>query len=178
MLDPQVLLDAVRDSHGRVVDFVHREVNQATCDYLGLSRAQLIGRRLLELSPGVTEAGLFAEYVRCLETGQPVIVDDLTYDNEIIGGARRYDLRATRVSPTSISLTWRDVTERFRVSQLLAQAREFQHKADARYRRLMDNSGIGMGLLAPRVDSRSSTRPCAASSAMTPTPCARKPGRS
>ena len=38
MLDP-VLLDAVRDSHGRVVDFVHREVNQGRRDYLGLSLA-------------------------------------------------------------------------------------------------------------------------------------------
>ncbi len=149
MLDPQVLLDAVTDSQGQVVDFVYRDVNQATCDYLGLSRTELLGRGLLELSPGVTEAGLFADYVRCLETGEPVIVDNLTYDNEIIGGTRRYDLRATRVSPTSISITWRDVSERFRVSQLLAQARELQHKADARYRRLMDNSGIGMGLLAP-----------------------------
>ncbi len=149
MLDPQVLLDAVRDSHGRVVDFVYRAVNQATCDYLGLSRAELLGHRMLEISPGVTEAGLFDDYVRCVQTGEPVIVDNLTYDNEIIGGTRRYDLRATRVSPTSISITWRDVTERFRVAQLLAQARELQHKADARYRRLMDNSGIGMGLLAP-----------------------------
>ena len=38
LLDPQVLLEAVRDSSGRVVDFRYREVNQATCDYFGLAR--------------------------------------------------------------------------------------------------------------------------------------------
>lgn len=149
MLDPQVLLDAVRDANGRVADFVYRDVNHATCDYLGLAREELIGRGLLEMSPGVGESGLFAEYVKCLTTGEPVIIDNLTYDNEILDSTRRYDLRATRVSASSVSLTWRDVTERFRVARLLAQARELQQKADARYRRLMDNSGIGMGLLGP-----------------------------
>ena len=149
MLDPQVLLEAVRDSSGRVTDFVYREVNQATCDYLGLSREDLLGSGLQDRSPGVVEAGLFAAYVRCVDTGEPLIIDDLSYDSEILGDTRRYDLRATRATPTAITLTWRDVTDRFRVAQLLAQARDLRHKADARFRRLMDNSGIGMGLLAP-----------------------------
>lgn len=149
LLDPLVLLEAVRDSHGRVVDFVYRDLNQATCDHLGLSREDLLGRNLLELLPGIVKLGLFADFVRCVETGEPVAVDDLTYDNEILADTRRYDLRATRASRTSIGLTFRDVTERFRAAQLLAQARELQHRADMRYRRLLDNSGIGMGLLAP-----------------------------
>ena len=148
LFDPLVLLEAVRDSDGRVVDFVYRGVNQATCDYLKWSREDLLGRGLLEMSPGVLKVGLFADYVRCLETGEPVVVDDLTYDNEILADTRRYDIRATRASPTTLSLTWRDVTERFRAARLLAQSRELQHRADLRYRRLMDNSAIGMGLLA------------------------------
>lgn len=149
LLDPLVLLEAVRDSHGQVVDFVYRDLNQATSDYLGLAREDLLGRGLLEMTPGVVEIGLFADYVRCLETGEPVVVDDLTYDNEVLADTRRYDLRATRATPTSISLTWRDGTERYRAARLLAQARELQHRADLRYRRLMDNSAVGMGLLAP-----------------------------
>ncbi len=149
MLDPQVLLEAQRDADGRVVDFIYREVNRATCDYLGLSRDDLVGTGLLEISPGVAASGLFADYVRCVDTGEPVIMDDFSYDNEILEDTRRYDLRAARATPTSITLTWRDVTERFRTAQLLAQARDLQRKADTRYRRLLDSAGIGMGVLTP-----------------------------
>ena len=53
MLDPQVLLEAQRDADGRVVDFIYREVNRAACDYLGLSRDDLVGTGLLEISPGL-----------------------------------------------------------------------------------------------------------------------------
>nr|MCW1957386.1 PAS domain S-box protein [Mycobacterium sp.] len=117
LLDPMVLLEAVRDADGQVVDFRYREVNQATCDYLDLSRVELIGHGLLEISPGVAQAGLFADYVRCLKTGEPVVYDDLTYDNEILADTRRYDLRATRATKSAITLTWRDVTERYLASQ-------------------------------------------------------------
>lgn len=147
MLEPHVVLEAVRDSDGRVVEFVYREVNQAACNYLGLSREKLLGSGLMELSKGVAEAGLFVGYVRCLDTGDPVIVDDFPYYNEILADTRRYDLRATRATRTAITLTWRDVTARFRAAGLLTEARDLQRKADRRYRRLVDNSGIGMGLL-------------------------------
>jgi sigma-B regulation protein RsbU (phosphoserine phosphatase) len=148
LLDPHVLLEAQRDSHGQVVDFIYREVNQATCNYLGLSREDLLGRGLVEIMPGAKGA-LLDGYIRCLETGEPVILDDLSYDNEILADTRRYDLRATRATPSSITLTWRDVTERFRSSQLLAQARDFEREADSRYRRLLDNSAIGMAVFTP-----------------------------
>ena len=145
LLDPHVLLEAQRDSLGQVVDFIYREVNQATCDYLGVSREDLLGRGLAEIMPGAKGA-LLDGYIRCLETGEPVILDDLSYDNEILRDTRRYDLRATRVTPSSITLTWRDVTERSRSAELLDQSRDLQSEADSRYRRLLDNSGIGMAV--------------------------------
>ncbi|HPX36502.1 MAG TPA: SpoIIE family protein phosphatase [Mycobacterium sp.] len=139
MLDPQVLLEPVRDSQGRVVDFLYVEVNRATCEYLGLSRDELLGDELMSRSPGIAEVGLFAEYVRCLDTGEPVVHNDFTYDNEILADTRRYDIRATRATPNAITLTWRDVTERFQTAQDAA-------RADALFRRLMESSTIGMGL--------------------------------
>ena len=134
LLDPLVLLEAVPDSEGRIVDFVYREVNQAACDYLGLSRGVLIGRGLLEMSPGVAQAGLFADYVRCVKTGEPVVIDDLTYDNEILVDTRRYDVRATRATASSISLTWRDVTERYLSAQRIVASEQ-------NYRLIAENVG-------------------------------------
>ena len=139
MLDPQVLLEVVRDSQGQVVDFVYVEVNRATCEYLGLSRDELLGRRLLLKMPGIAEVGLFADYVRCLDTGEPVAHDDFTYANEILADTRRYDIRAGRATSTAISLTWRDVTERF---QMVREAA----RADALFRRSMASAAVGMFL--------------------------------
>lgn len=132
MLDPQVLLEAVRDSSGKIVDFAYRDVNKATCDYLGLAREDLLGRGVVETMPGI-EATLLAGYIRCLETGEPLVLNDFSYDNEILLDTRRYDLRATRASPTSITLTWRDVTDRFQSLQRLSAS-------ERNYRLLAENS--------------------------------------
>lgn len=141
LLDPQVLLEAVRASDGRVVDFVYRELNQATCDYLGLSREELLGRGVVETMPGIKDT-LLPGCIRCVETGEPLIVDDFSYDNESPLVTRRYDLRATRATSTSIVLTWRDVSDRLRMAQRAAAS-------EAKFRQAMDNAAIGMCLIAP-----------------------------
>ena len=140
LLDPCVLLEAVRDSSGRIIDFCYRQVNQATCDQFGLSRAELVGRGVVETTPG--EKALLPGYIRCLETGEPLVVNDFCYEGDIRTAERRYDLRATRATSSSIVLTWRDVTERFHMAQRIASS-------EARYRRSMDNAAVGMCLTAP-----------------------------
>lgn len=133
ILTPQVLLEALRNSSGQVVDFLYREVNKAACDYLGVSRGELLGRRILELMPGLA-VRLFPEYLRCLETGEPVVLDDFTYDNEIIAETRRYDIRVTRATATSLVLAWSDVTDRFHAAQRVAESERY-------YRLLAENIG-------------------------------------
>ena len=119
LLDPQVLLEAARDSSGHVVDFLFTEVNQATCDCLGLSREELIGRGVLETMPGIKDA-LFPDCLRCLDTGEPLRLDGFSYDSEGRLDTRRYDLRVTRATSKSLVLTWRDVTDRFHAAELIA----------------------------------------------------------
>ena len=141
LLDPQVLLEAVRDSSGRVVDFRYREVNQATCDYFGLARDDILGRGMVETLPGIREA-LLPTYTRTLESGEPVILNDFSYYNEMLLETRRYDIRATRATPNCITLTWRDVTERFLTAQRIAAS-------EARYRRALVSAAVGMCLITP-----------------------------
>jgi PAS domain S-box-containing protein len=106
-----------------------------------LSREELLGRGVVETMPGIKDT-LFPNYVRCLETGEPLALDDFSYDNEILRDTRRYDLRVTRATPTSLVLTWRDVTDRFNAAEVIS-------RADERFRRSMDNATIGMCLIAP-----------------------------
>lgn len=140
LLDPCVVLEAVTDSAGRIADFQYRQVNQAACDQFGLTRGELVGRGVVETSPG--EKRLLPGYVRCLQTGEPLIVNDFCYSDDFPAASRRYDLRAARVTSSSIVLTWRDVTERFELAQRTSAS-------EARYRRTMDNAPIGMCLVAP-----------------------------
>jgi serine phosphatase RsbU (regulator of sigma subunit) len=116
LLDPQVLLEALRDTSGQVVDFLYREVNQATCDYLGLSREELIGHGIVETMPGMRET-LFPAYLECFNSGDPLFLNDVSYTNEVLADTRRYDIRVTRATPASLTLTWRDITERSQLTE-------------------------------------------------------------
>ena len=143
LLDPQVLVEAARDSVGRITDFVYREVNTATCDYLGMSRDELIGRGVVQTMPGIGET-LLGGYIRCLDTGEPLVLDDFSCDNEILRDTRRYDIRVTRTTPTTLTVTWRDVTQRHNlvrgIVEKLHQQNEQLAAAEATFRLLAENA--------------------------------------
>ncbi|MFN8071663.1 MAG: PAS domain S-box protein [Mycobacterium sp.] len=117
MLDPQMLLQAVRDPTGRVIDFQYREANAAACKDMATTRDELVGRTVLELLPGFAESGPMSYYIQCLESGQPGALDDYSYDHEIQADSRRYDIRIAPAGQELISLTFRDVTDRFQAAQ-------------------------------------------------------------
>ena len=134
MLDPQALLEAVRDPAGRITDFVYRDVNRAVCDYLGVRRDTLIGRTVLETMPQVGFTGLVRRYAECVETHEPIIIDEVYYENEILTGPRYYDIRGNHVGGDLITLTWRDVTQRVESVRHIAASEQ-------RFRLLAENVG-------------------------------------
>ncbi len=123
MLEPHLLVEAVRDGDGCVVDLRMLVVNRAALEYWGLRHELVVGASLLDVLPGVKDAGLFDVWVQALETGEPVALNDFTYDNEILGEVLHYDLRAARVSGDRLSVTWRDVTDRHRAALSAAEVR-------------------------------------------------------
>ena len=62
-----------------------------------------------------------------------MVLDDFPYYNELFANRRSYDIRAARAGPDLISLTWRDVTER---SKLTEQNRELNRRLQAQTARL------------------------------------------
>jgi PAS domain S-box-containing protein len=112
LMDPHVLLEAVRDETGQIVDFTHIDANSAACAYLGFAPGELVGKRMLDRSPGVVGAGLLHQYAQVVETGEPLLLEDVAYSVEAMGGQERYlDISAARVGD-GLSFTWRDVTDR------------------------------------------------------------------
>lgn len=134
MINPNVLLRAVRDSSGRVIDFRYLSANQATCSYLGVTEQELIGVSALETLPNLEGSGLLARYANCADTGESVVLHDFSYFNEILDDGRRYDIQAARAGVDLISLTWNDVTDRFHSAQRIAESERY-------YRLLAENIG-------------------------------------
>ncbi len=127
VLDPLVLVKSVRDVSGSVVDFVYVDVNDAACEYLTMSREQLMGSRMLDTLPGIDSSGLLAIYARAVDQVTPTVMDDFQYNNELLGEPRYYDIRARGVSQDRLSLTWRDVTERHESAARIADSeRQFR----------------------------------------------------
>lgn len=119
-LEPHVYLRAVRDNAGEIVDFVYTDPNPAACAYMGMSRQELAGARVLDLLPGQERSGMLAMYASAVETGEPLVLDDYPYPHEVYQQERRFDIRAVKVGD-GLSFAWRDVTERYEDSKALAR---------------------------------------------------------
>lgn len=140
MLDPWVLLNAVRDDEGRITDFVYVDANAAACRENGTTREELLGSRLLSLAPGQLRAGLFTQYAAVVESGTPLALDDDPSPSDLPeGGMHWFDNRAVRVGD-GISVTWREVTERVEQRRTLArQALQDPLTGLANRQKLMDS---------------------------------------
>jgi diguanylate cyclase (GGDEF)-like protein/PAS domain S-box-containing protein len=123
MFDPHVVLQAIRDEAGTIVDFVYTEANDAACEYNQTPRDELVGSSLMQLLPGHEGTGLFDAYCNTVNTGEPLVLDDFVYPHEILAEPRRYDIRAVKVGD-ALSYTWRDVTERSLLTEQLAASEE------------------------------------------------------
>ena len=113
MLDPFAILSAVRDESGQVIDFTYDYINPAGYKALGGTRAQIVGRRLLELLPHLKDGELLAAYRRVVETGEPLSlsIEAKTYADVAGGQPRQWilDIRAVRLED-GLVVTWRDIT--------------------------------------------------------------------
>jgi PAS domain S-box-containing protein len=153
LLDPFVILGAVRDETGRIVDFVYEFANEAACTYNRVSASELVGKRLLEILPGHEGAGLIEQYAHCVETGEPLVLDDLEY-SDIWGDVRSeriFDVRGSKIGD-AIAYTWRDNTERRhaerrRAEELERRVRERTAELEVAQRRAAELAGLSKAML-------------------------------
>jgi PAS domain S-box-containing protein len=124
LLDPQVRFEAIRDQGGQIVDFSFADANPAACAYDQMAYEDLVGSRMLELFPGVTGAGLLEQYSHVVESGEPLMLDNIVYPMETMSGQeRRLDIRAAKVGD-GLTYTWRDTTDRQEAAQRLFESEE------------------------------------------------------
>lgn len=114
LLEPHVLLDAVRDESGRIVNFVFADANPAACAYNHRDRDKMLGTRLLDLLPDIAGTDLLKQYGQVLETGVPLVMDDFVNTENPGGGKQRHlDVRVVCVGEGRLlSYSWRHITDR------------------------------------------------------------------
>ena len=111
LIDPLVVIEPVRDLRGGVVDFRYVAANPVACRAVGLPLEDLLGTRVLSLVPALRDTELFGHYPHTLESGEPLVVDDLHTAEAKGRPVRHYDLRVVKQND-GLVVTWRDVTER------------------------------------------------------------------
>lgn len=119
LIDPVVVLAAVRDSEGRVVDFTVLDANRAAADAVGRPVEAWIGSRLLALVPGLGGTDHVDALVRVVATGEPLLRTDWQGPSVGSGEPRWFDVRAIPLDG-GLAVTWRDATDRH--MELLALA--------------------------------------------------------
>ena len=124
LLDPLAILTPVRDADGKVVDFLYEYVNAAHVDQEPAEGSGAVGHRLLELQPEADASGLLGALRKVVTTGEPLVWDTYFYESTRAGRPVRWvlDVRVAKLDD-SVLVTWRNVTDRLRTEEQLAEAR-------------------------------------------------------
>lgn len=123
MVDGFLILEAIRDEAGEVIDFHVRDANATTLARLGTTREALLGARISQALPPELATAELERYLRVGRTQQASVTD---YKMPTL--ARDIPLRAVRwmqieVVPLEdgVAVTARDITVRRRAEQFLLQ---------------------------------------------------------
>lgn len=107
-LNSILLMQAIRDPAGSIVDFVMLAANESVRRSLFRTPEELVGQRLLTVFPGNVESGFFALYARVANTGQ---AEQATYhyqdENDFSGW---FEVSAVRSDVDQIVLTFSNIT--------------------------------------------------------------------
>lgn len=108
-LNAVVVMEAIRDEAGQVIDFVYRQVNSSFLAFVGRTEAEVLGKRMLVAFPDTATSGIFDVYRDVVLSGTPSHVE-LPY----ITASKEYwlDVRLAPLEDGHIVGTFTDITPR------------------------------------------------------------------
>ncbi|MCY7359022.1 MAG: PAS domain-containing protein, partial [Rudanella sp.] len=112
-----VVCRVIRRADGTVDDFLFTTVNDEAARFVQLTVADMVGKPLGKLFPGIYKTGVFAFYARTIETGVP---DSMEIHYELDGLNVWANLKTTKLGD-GLVITWTDVSEYRRTEETLRQ---------------------------------------------------------
>jgi diguanylate cyclase (GGDEF)-like protein/PAS domain S-box-containing protein len=143
-----LLLKAIRDTAGVIVDFECVQANGEMLDDDQTDSGQFIGARLRDLLPGRASADLLNEFIHCAETGEDLDLDSFVYTDGDGSPIRRVAIRCARVGDV-LSYSWHESPDDFELRNNLAFAAS--HSADVVVTLDLDNKFTWLSPSAERV---------------------------
>ena len=137
-LDGVAVLESVRDSQHRIVDFKWILLNPTAEKMMAPRAKNLLGKQVLEEMPEIREIGLFPQYVAVVETGQS-LETECYYSYETLHAWTH--IVAVKLND-GVAVTFRNITDRKRAEESLRQSEQ-------RFRAIFNNSFQFAGLLTP-----------------------------
>jgi len=111
--------EMVYDEAGQPVDYIFRSVNPAFEKQTGLRAADILGRRVTEVIPGIQETTFIQRYGRVAETGQSIVFEEAS---EPLG--RHYHIGAYKLGEGRFATVFQDITERVQAEAALQRERD------------------------------------------------------
>ena len=118
MRNAVAVYEAVEDGE----DFVFRDFNTAAERIEKISRQDILGKRVMEIFPGVRKFGLFAVFQRVWRTGTPEDFDIAFYQDERISGWR--ENHVYKLPSGEVVATYEDVTARKQAEEEIRKLNE------------------------------------------------------
>ena len=111
MLGRLVLFSPVRDEQGIIIDFICEFANKTTCQAMGKTEEELVGKRMLAVWSGM-KGELFNRYKYVCETGESYSNNNVHYcDEENVNVSYIYEMKVFKVGD-GIGISVRNVTEK------------------------------------------------------------------
>lgn len=104
-----------------------------------VTREDIIGKHMKEISPGIEHTDRFKKYHKVLETGEPIIIEE--YRSHPRFGDRFISLRVFKIKD-GLGLISRDITEHEKIRKVLRETEQ-------QYRTLFENIPIGLFRTTP-----------------------------
>ena len=118
------IYSAIRDTAGQIVDFRLEYLNAAAMQSNRMADADM-SKTLCEVLPAHRETGLLAEYAQVVETGIPLVKEDLVY-TDVFGGellTNAYKVQIAKLDD-GFTASWRDITAQKQVELSLQIANQ------------------------------------------------------
>jgi PAS domain S-box-containing protein len=125
MSDCVGLFCVMRDESRQIIDFRFDYLNPAALASNRMSSDD-IGKSLCEIFPAFRTSSLFEEYCQLVTTGQPLIKEDLVYE-DIFGGekiVKYYAIHASLLNNDAFMVSWRDLTAQKQAESQLQAANQ------------------------------------------------------